>query len=233
MQCPRCQKENVSGHAYCTHCRTELKTGVTLTLPEEQAGGVPIASSTTTTAPYVKRILRRIVSSILLFVVVALLRGLNWEAVMRGISSTKTGVERAVPKSGKTGQELAPRKADEHKSKPKKATGPGDTSGLLTKPEAQQEITADLSSATGHTVEPAKTSLGQPAGGLTIQSLTRAKVYIDGHFLGYTPCSVQLAIGVHRISLMADGYEEWRRTIQVNAEQQVELSASLTKILHK
>ena len=230
MQCPRCQKENVSGHAYCTYCRAELQTGGKLVLSDE---ALTEEASTVPTGNRVRpfgRLLRRLFSAFLLFIVIALLRGINWEQVMRGISQTKTGVERALPKSA---PDPGPRKADEQRNKSRKPAGTGETSDAFLRPWSPHEIVADTSPATGLTVESVESSIGSQASGLTIQSgATRAKVYIDGHFSGYTPTFLPLSAGTHRISLMADGYEEWRRTIQVEGHQPVSLNPSLRKMAH-
>lgn len=228
MQCPSCQKENVAGHSYCTYCRAELQVRGKLIPSVEAASEVETMIPAGNRLRPFGRILRRLFSAFLLFVVIALLRGINWEQVMRGISQTKTGVERAIPKAG---QDPAPRKADDQKNKTKKSTDAGEASDALLRPRWQQEIVADTSSITGLVVEPVESSIGKQMGGLTIQrGTTHAKIYIDGHFSGYTPTSLPLSAGTHRISLMADGYEEWRRTIQVKESRSVTLNPSLTKI---
>jgi hypothetical protein len=235
MQCPRCQKENVSGHAYCAFCRAELQTGVTLEQPAEAAEPAPKAQQGKGAKDF-RRLFRMALNAFLLFIVIAVARGVDWERVKRVISSTKTGVERQVPKPakpGRAGEEPAKRKANENKTKSKKGAEAEETTGFFNKPNRAQEIAADTSTGVGLTVESVDASFNQEVGNLIIQSHARAKVYIDGLFSGYTPCSVKLVAGAHRISLMVDGYEEWRRSIHLKGNQQMEMAASLTKIANQ
>jgi hypothetical protein len=233
MQCPRCEKENVSGHSYCTYCRAELQTGVALAPLPEGAETLPKVRPGKG-AQYFWRFVGKLISAFILFILIAVGRGINWDQVMMGISKTKTGVERSAPKPSKAGranEDPAKRKADENKSKSRKSADGEETSGFFFKLGKAQEIAADTTSAAGLAVESVEAMLSQDAGLLNIQSRTRAKVYIDGHFSGYTPSSLKLLTGEHRISLMVDGYEEWRRDIRVKSNQQIEIKASLTKIV--
>jgi hypothetical protein len=44
-----------------------------------------------------------------------------------------------------------------------------------------------------------------------------------------TPRTVRLLAGEHTITMIADGYEEWTKTIRLNGRQQMGLMASLNK----
>ena len=118
MQCPKCQRDNVSGHAYCAFCRAELKTGVSLAQPAES--GAPAPPQPAKSSPPVWRWVRMGINALLVFVIVAIARSINWEQVKKQISSTKTGVEQPVAKPGKSerpGAEPTKHKADKPKAK--------------------------------------------------------------------------------------------------------------------
>jgi hypothetical protein len=76
-------------------------------------------------------------------------------------------------------------------------------------------------------VEPLDPTLTQQTGLLTIKSYVPARIYINGQYSGVTPRTVKLLVGEHTITLMAEGYEDWTRKIQVKGRQQVGLLASL------
>ncbi len=76
-------------------------------------------------------------------------------------------------------------------------------------------------------VEPLDPTLTQQTGLLTIKSYVPARIYINGQYSGVTPRTVKLLAGEHTIILMAEGYEDWTRKIQVKGRQQVGLLASL------
>lgn len=56
-----------------------------------------------------------------------------------------------------------------------------------------------------------------------------AEVYIDNLFRGYSPVVVpDIAPGSHPITLKVPGYSEWMSTVQVNAGETAQVSATLT-----
>lgn len=78
-------------------------------------------------------------------------------------------------------------------------------------------------------IEPPDPTLTDGTGLLTLKSYTLARIYIDGQFSGVTPRTVKLLAGEHTISLMADGYEEWRRTVQLRGREQAGVLASMSR----
>ncbi|MFN7928025.1 MAG: PEGA domain-containing protein [Blastocatellia bacterium] len=78
-------------------------------------------------------------------------------------------------------------------------------------------------------VDTAYTLLQPNVGLVSIKSYVPARVYIDGVYSGVTPRSVKLLAGQHSISLMAGGYQEYTRTVQVSGRQQIGILASLSK----
>ncbi len=76
-------------------------------------------------------------------------------------------------------------------------------------------------------VEPLDPTLTRQTGLLTIKSYVPARIYINDQYSGVTPRTVKLLAGEHTITLMAEGYEDWTRKVQVKGQQQVGLLASL------
>jgi len=113
--------------------------------------------------------------------------------------------------------------AGAHAAKPDEAVPPKITA---TKP-----ATAALEATAGEeiSIEPPDPTLTDGLGLLTVKSYTRARIYIDGQFSGLTPRTIKLLAGEHAVSLMADGYEEWRRKIRLRGREQVGVLASMNK----
>ena len=78
-------------------------------------------------------------------------------------------------------------------------------------------------------LEPLDKTLSVNTGLVTLNSYTRARIYIDGQFSGMTPRTIKLLSGEHTITLMADGYEEWTKKIRLNGRQQAGLMASMNR----
>lgn len=105
-------------------------------------------------------------------------------------------------------------------SKEKVAPSAPDSVGT---PSAESETAAVVS------VEPPDQTLTKNTALVTIGSYTRARVYIDGQYSGMTPRTVKLLSGSHTITLLADGYEEWTKTIRLSGKQQTGVMAAMTK----
>lgn len=105
-------------------------------------------------------------------------------------------------------------------SKEKVAPSAPDSVGT---PSAESETAAAVS------VEPPDQTLTKNTALVTISSYTRARVYIDGQYSGTTPRTVKLLSGSHTITLLADGYEEWTKTIRLSGKQQTGVMAAMTK----
>lgn len=116
--------------------------------------------------------------------------------------------------------------ADE--ARPKKAIKPPIVSepNLL---EAKPILPRPVEAEANLEVDTTKTLLQPNIGLLSIKSYVPARVYIDGVYSGVTPRSVKLLAGDHSISLMANGYHEYSRTIKVAGQQQIGILASLSK----
>ena len=233
MVCPRCQVENDYGHSYCTHCRAEMRTGVALVKDGNEANA---QSSKPRSKVWqgVWRVTRLILSAVILFLAIVVVRGINWSGVMRGISETKTGVEREALKPGKAAQptlQSSPRKAEENKAKPKNIAESETITGIFYKLFAKLRQGLGENASFGAELRNAQSEVAanRNTGGLTLNSGTRGKVYLDGQFSGYTPQTIRLTPGMHKVSVLADGYEEWNRKIRLKAGQQLTLKASLKK----
>jgi hypothetical protein len=87
----------------------------------------------------------------------------------------------------------------------------------------------EAESATEISLEPLDKTLSHNTGLVTLNSYTRARIYIDGQYSGTTPRTVRLLAGEHSITLIADGYEEWSKKIRLNGRQQMGLMASMNK----
>lgn len=234
MECPRCQVENENGHSYCTYCRAELSTGMAFTKEANEIEALP-PKRRSQVLQSTWRIARLVLSAFLLFLVIVIVRGINWNSLMRGISETKTGVERELPKTGKFGNSTVvptPHKTEEPKFTPRNIVEKETLSGLFFKLFARfrkgfgenASFGAELRNA--QSVVAVKSSMG----GLTLKSTVRAKMYLDGQFLGFTPQTIRLTPGEHKVSLLAEGYEGWNRKIRMKAGKQINLKTSLKKI---
>lgn len=233
MQCPRCQVENDYGHSYCTHCRAEMRTGVAFTKDGGELEATP-PKPRHKMLQGVWRVVRLMLSAVLLFVVIVVVRGINWSGIMRGISETKTGVEREAPKVGKPSFPTAqptPRKIEESKTKPKNIAESETITGLFFKLFAKLRQGIGENASFGAELRNAQSEVAanRHTGSVTLNSSKRAKVYLDGQFSGFTPQTVRLTPGEHKVSVLADGYEEWNRKIRLKAGQQLGLKASLKK----
>src|SRR5581483_12023715 len=78
-------------------------------------------------------------------------------------------------------------------------------------------------------LEPPDKTLSNHTGLLTMNSYIKARIYIDGQYSGTTPRTVKLLSGEHKVTLIADGFEEWTRKIRLNGRQQTGLMASMSK----
>jgi hypothetical protein len=235
MQCPRCQVENDFGHSYCTYCRAEMRTGVAYIKDAQEAEAEAEPSKPRSKAwQGIWRVLRLMLSAFFLFLIIVVARGINWSGIMRGISETKTGVEREVPQNNKLGHPLVQppqRKADVDKAKPKNIAENETITGLFFKLLAKLRQGFGENASFGAELKNAQAEVAatRDTGGLTLNCKTRAKIYLDGQFAGFTPQAVRLAPGAHKVSILADGYEEWNRKIRLKAGQQINLKASLKK----
>lgn len=103
-----------------------------------------------------------------------------------------------------------------------KASEPA-ASAVAAAPAPEAESAAEIS------LEPLDKTLSNNTGLVTLNSYTRARIYIDGQYSGTTPRTVRLLAGEHSITLIADGYEEWSKKIRLNGRQQMGLMASMNK----
>lgn len=87
----------------------------------------------------------------------------------------------------------------------------------------------EAESATEISLEPLDKTLSASTGLVTLNSYTRARIYIDGQYSGVTPRTVKLLAGEHTITMIADGCEEWSRKIRLNGRQQMGLMASMNR----
>jgi serine protease Do len=54
-----------------------------------------------------------------------------------------------------------------------------------------------------------------------------ADVFLDGNFIGNTPATLKLSVGVHSIRLKSPGRADWERAVNVQQDSQVSLKAIL------
>lgn len=234
MQCPKCQTENAIGHAYCLNCCTELNR--TAPPAQRKAAKTKQAKAQPNRVFYTGwRLVRLMLWAFCLFAAIVIVRGINWSDVMHGINTTKTGVDREVAKPVKptraTPEPERRKPPNENKSKTKTpATASRVTEASLRfQTRVPLDLISDTSSGAKLEVEPAEAALAPNIGLVSIKSYTRARVYIDGQFSGYTPRSVKLTTGEHSVTLLADGYEEWNRKLRLKGSQQVGIMAALVK----
>ncbi len=106
------------------------------------------------------------------------------------------------------------------------------TSAVTIPPKAEPPAVGSAPEAEAGTeisLEPLDKTLSVNTGLVTLNSYTRARIYIDGQFSGMTPRTIKLLSGEHTITLMADGYEEWTKKIRLNGRQQAGLMASMNR----
>jgi len=56
-----------------------------------------------------------------------------------------------------------------------------------------------------------------------------ADVYVDDGFVGNTPATLKLSAGKHTVKVTQDGYKAWSKEVNVFADSEVNLKASLQK----
>jgi hypothetical protein len=234
MKCPKCQAENAGGHAYCLNCYTELNR--TASPAQRKAAKVKEANAQSNRVFHTGwRVVRLMLWAFCLFAGIVIVRGIDWDDVMHGINTTKTGVDREVAKPVKptraTPEPERRKPPSENKSKSKiPATANKITeASLWFQARVPPDLISDTSSGAALDVEPAEAAPVPNVGLVVIKSYTRARVYIDGQFSGYTPRAVKLTTGEHSVTLLADGYEEWSRKLRLRGSQQVGIMAALVK----
>jgi hypothetical protein len=96
------------------------------------------------------------------------------------------------------------------------------------------EITAYVTSDTP--LDPAKFSKGPDNGSTSTSSITikstpdGADITVDGKFVGTTPSTIQLSAGEHKIVVSKTRFQNWERTMTVNANGSINLNAELEKL---
>lgn len=68
-------------------------------------------------------------------------------------------------------------------------------------------------------------------GFVEISSNTPARIYVDGQFSGRTPRVINLKAGDHQIRLIAEGYEDWARNVNLKTLEQMGIKAAMEKKL--
>lgn len=234
MQCPKCQTENAAGHAYCLNCCAELNR--TASPAQRKAAKVKQPQVQQNRFFYTGwRVVRLMLWAFCLFAAIVIVRGINWSGVMHGINMTKTGVDREGTKPGKPTRATPEpeRRKPQHENTPKpknSATANKVTEASFSfQTRIPSDLISDTSSGAELDVEPAEIALAPDVGLVIIKSYTRARIYIDGQFSGYTPRSVKLTMGEHGVTLLADGYEEWSRKLRLKGSQQIGIMAALVK----
>jgi diacylglycerol kinase family enzyme len=54
-----------------------------------------------------------------------------------------------------------------------------------------------------------------------------AKIYLDGKDAGKTPVTLRPVCGIHTVEIRTDGYEVWRQSVEVEADEEKSLTAAL------
>jgi eukaryotic-like serine/threonine-protein kinase len=65
------------------------------------------------------------------------------------------------------------------------------------------------------------------SGTIKVDARVKARVVIDGDFVGYTPATAQLSPGPHTIQVSAKGFEEWTHELELAAGQTEVLDAAM------
>ncbi len=66
-------------------------------------------------------------------------------------------------------------------------------------------------------------------GTITIDAPVKARVTIDGEFVGYTPFQGSFAPTAHEVEVSADGYDAWTRSLELIAGESIVLDAELDR----
>lgn len=249
MLCPQCQNEFPDWHFYCPQCRTQVQDY----LAEE-----PI-SQPTMLERVGRVMLDLLVLLFFVGAGVLLWRAIKWQDLFnqfqptagvaapaadnrppRPPSATKHSTEPAAQPSKPTAaskpertptvesvrqmpqkiEELAT--AEEATPKPTPTPGKPDT----VQPASQSSTAPDKAALS---VEQIDARQSEAAGFVAVNSYVPARIYVDGQFSGVTPRTVRLAAGNHQIRLIAEGYEDWTRRVQLKSRQQIGVMASLKK----
>ena len=251
MQCPDCRSEVLGWPVSCPHCQTSLQSFSNLTASEK-----PQALSLRLTRAV--RLILVTIALVILATAVRLNYGGGKQTEGRSVlaqtkaspSPTPLPPSTAIVPPDETRELATVERAASHA--PPKATAPiaGRES---TEPAAAPIEEAGVHAAGADEAVPPKINATKPAsaaaeaageeigieppdptitdslGLLTVKSYTRARIYIDGQFSGVTPRTIKLLAGEHSLSLMADGYEEWKRKVRLRGREQVGVLASMNK----
>lgn len=69
---------------------------------------------------------------------------------------------------------------------------------------------------------------GEPQGVLKVKSsVAGAEVYFDGALLGTVPVTKYVAVGPHKVRVVADNFDPYVRTVNIEADRTTDLSATL------
>lgn len=248
MFCPKCQNEFPDWHFYCPHCRTQVQDY----LPEET-----IAQPTM--LERVGRVMLDLLLLVFFVGAGVLLwRAIKWQdlfdqvrpaveigapaATQRTSRPHATAKRATIPPTQRSQTSVAdhsqptpaventrqlPQKIEElpRSDEPAKPIPP-DNNATTVQP-ASQSSTAPNDPALS--IAPADAPQSSIAGFIAVNSRVPARIYVDGQFSGVTPRTVRLAAGSHQIKLIAEGYEDWTRRVQLKSRQQLGVMASLKK----
>jgi PEGA domain len=98
------------------------------------------------------------------------------------------------------------------------------------KVEATATATATMPAEPQSGLPPQPAPVDTPLGAVEVQSSPGpAAVYADGLFVGNTPANLKLSAGTHAIRVTLDGHKEWAQNINIQASDDLNLSANLEK----
>jgi PEGA domain len=222
MRCPNCDGEVPNTNFYCSHCRAEMPNSVAgladapsvaAKSKTNKAKSASVQSSVESgdvmaNRPPLFRIawqgMQYILAGIALFGAFVAYKRIDWQSSAKRVNEVAS-VTRPVQAAG-----VATSRAGSASLREKMAG-------------SQKQVSSDMRG------RPMATQATATAGLLIVKSPVAARIYVDGKFAGNTPHSFTVPAGEHQLLLLAEGYEEWSRSVLMRGNQQMGIMAALQK----
>ncbi len=249
MQCPKCRTEVLDFHFYCPVCRTPLQN-----YPLD-----PAEPRKWVFDRVLSQVINLLILAFLIGGSVLIARSIDWKELINGFKKasqpadggqkgrrSRTGASSRRPSAGATDadqsnepikQPVAARESvksmphrieelpslDDPSDNPNLAAQDGSLEGAAS--TAFQGFKPGVSLG----IEQVESNQYGNSGLVTINSYAPARIYVNGQFSGLTPRTIKLVEGEHQIRLIADGYDEWLRSVRLKSRQQIGIMASMRK----
>ncbi len=243
MQCPKCQAEVPEGHFYCSNCRVQVQTYEPETEKSFRGKFGRVGVYALNAAVWV----------LIIAALILVGRQAPWKELYAAIRAEMGVFEKvdsdSTAKTQPRAQSKAPKSA-------KSAQTDGKAGGTAKVAEAsgqeKQEKNKSFESvrAMPQKIEELPSVQDQPQSQQSVEQVDaknsdetalvintntpdRAllRIYVNGQFSGTAPRTIKLIPGDYQIRLIADGYEDWTRRVRLKNKQQVDLKASMKKII--